>query len=368
MKYAKFIVMLLIIVLFLNIIAYAGEEGKAVKEVKFLMAKKLYENALVRANFYLNTNPRSLRVRKLKIDILIKLARFDEALYDYEIFIKYSKAKKENIPILSDILVSYLKWLRRENPPDVDKREVFALLSEIKDEKTIRELKEIYYFPSNREEKIWASSLLVQIGKSSYLKYLRKVSKLQDLTRNEKIYIILGFAFRGSEILRKNLLYMLKKEKDPYIVAYTYWALTKMGDNRRKVLRTMLNRVDDKVKSVILFLLGDLKDNEVSMDIHTKDKAVILSYYWLKYRRGIKSALSEIRKFLSSNDVKISKLSAFYVGLIGDKSSIPLLRHKIIEMSNYQDKLPYIFSIIRIIRKDRIDADIRIKIGFSVTL
>ncbi len=368
MKSSKVFLLCIILIFSFSIIAYATEEGKAIKEIKFLTKKGLYENALVRADFYLEKNPASLRVRKLKIDLLVKLSRFDEALKNYEFFIRYSKAKKENIKILSNILVPYLKSLANMDIFDTQKRAVISMLCEIKDESTIKRLKEIYAFPPSRSEKIWAASLLAQIGKKDYIPYLRKVAKKVNLSKEEKLYVIFAFSSDDSPLLKKTLLSMLKREKDKEVIAYIYWALTRLGDDHRRELRIMLNRVDGKVKSTLFFLLGELRDKEFSTRTPTDDKRLLPSFYWALYRRGDRSALDELRKFISSKDKGVSLPSIFYIGLIGDKVSIPLLRHKIVSSSDMDIKIASISSIIRIIRKDRIKTDIKIKIGFSVTL
>ena len=100
MKVLRFFFVIFLFSLFITTSSFASVEGRAVHEIKFLSHGGLYENALVKANFYLETHPASLRVRKLKMDLLIKLSRFDESLSEYEKFIRYSKAKKENISIL----------------------------------------------------------------------------------------------------------------------------------------------------------------------------------------------------------------------------------------------------------------------------
>ncbi len=362
------LIVILILVFLFNITAYATGEGKAIKEIKFLTKKSLYENALVRANFYLNSHPESLRVRKLKIDLLIKLARFDEALKNYEIFIMYSKAKKENIEILSDILVNYLHYLKGVSLTPEQKKRLFSILCEIKDKETIKTLKEIYYLPPSREDKIWAASLLSQLGKKGYISYLRKTLKLQALSFNEKLYIITALASRNSTLFIKDLHFLLKNEKNPEVIAYIYWALTKLGESHRKELRHMLNRVDNHTKSIILFLLGELKDDEFKLDGIINDKEVLISLYWAEYRKGERSALYKLRKELSSPSKDVTLSSIFYIGLIGDKRSIPILRNKITNTDDMDIKLMSIISIIRIIRSDRISADIKIKIGFSITL
>ncbi len=368
MKKPKVFLLCIILIFSFNIIAYAAEEGRAIKEIKFLTKKGLYENALVRADFYLDKNPESLRVRKLKIDLLVKLLRFDEALKNYEIFIRYSKAKKENIKILSNILVPYLKSLANIDISNTQKRAVISMLCEIKDESAVRKLKEIYAFPPSRSEKVWAASLLAQIGKKGYITYLRKVAKEADLSKEEKLSIIFAFSSEDSSLLKKTLLSMLKREKDKEIIAYLYWALTRLGDDHRRELRIMLNRVDGKVKSTLFFLLGELRDKEFPTMAPTNDRRLLPSFYWALYRRGDTSALNELRKFISSQDKEISLPSIFYIGLIGDKISIPLLRHRIVSSSDMDIKITSISSIIRIIRKDRVKTDIKIKIGFSITL
>ncbi len=368
MKLSKVISLFLVVLFVFSVIAYSDEEGKAIKEIKFLMKKELYENALVRANFYLDKNPRSLRVRKLKIDLLVKLSQFDDALRDYELFIRYSKAKTENIKILSGILVPYLKSLKREVLTQSEKDRVYSVLCEMKDADTIRELKEMYAFPKDRTLKIWAASLLVQVGKRGYLTYLKNVAKMRDLTKREKLCIIFAFASREGESLKRLLLNLLKQERDPETIAYIYWALTKLGESHRKELRTMLNRVSGETRSVVLFLLGELKDTKFTIEENIKDEEVLPSLYWAKYRKGDTSVLYNLRKLLSSPIKKVALLSIFYIGLIGDKVSIPLLRKKIVTSQDTETKIAAISSTIRIIRKDRINTDIKIKVGFSITL
>ncbi len=367
MKKPKVFLLCIILIFSFSIIAYAGEEGKAIREIKFLTRKGLYENALVRADFYLDKNPESLRVRKLKIDLLIKLSRFDEALNNYEIFIRYSKAKKENIKILSNILVSYLRDLADKSLTDAQRRSVISMLCEIKDEDMIKKLKEIYAFPPSRFEKIWAASLLAQIGKKGYITYLRKMAKESNLLKKEKLYIIFALSSEKSPLLEKTLLSMLKKEKDRDVIAYLYWALTRLGEDHRKELRVMLERVSDDVKGTVLFLLGELKDENFSTNISIRDEKLLPSFYWALYRKGERFALDRLRKLISSKNKEISLSSIFYIGLIGDKISIPILRHRIVSTSDMDIKITAISSIVRIIRKDRIKTDIRIKIGFSIT-
>ncbi len=368
MKVAKIFILIFTFIFIFSILAYGDEEGKAIREIKFLMKKGLYENALVRANFYLEREPKSLRVRKLKIDILVELSQFDNALKDYEIFIRYSKAKTENIKILSQILVPYLKALKNYSLTPTQKRKLYSMLCEIKDGETIRELKEIYSFSPDRTFKIWAASLLSQLGKKGYIAYLKKAAKFTDLTKEEKLYIIFAFSGRESETLRKTLLFMLKREKDKEVIAYIYWALTKLGEDHRKELRTMLNEVGDRIKGTVLFLLGELKDSRFTLDKKVEDELCLPSLYWAQYRKGNVSAINNLRKLISSSNKEVSLLSIFYIGLIGDKISIPILRHKIVESQDMDIKIASISSIIRIIRKDRINTDIRIKVGFSITL
>ncbi len=371
MKKLTIVLALVLLFIFLfNLMAYAGEEGKAIKQIKFLMKKGLHDNALVRADFYLNAHPESLRVRKLKIDILVELRQFDEALKNYEIFIKYSKAKKENISILSDILVPYLKSLKDRNLLDDEKKRLIAILCEIKDKETIRDLKTLYAFPHEREDKIQAASLLAQLGKTGYIPYLKKAAKLPDLLKDEKLYIIFAFSTRKNESLKNVLLSMLRNEKDPEIIAYIYWALTRMGESHRRELRNMLNKVsDNNAKSTILFLLGELKDTKFTIDPHSLPEDVLTSYYWAEYRRGHKSmAINELRHYISSSDKRVSIHAIFYIGLIGDKPSIPILRHKIVETDDIGIKISAISAIIRIIRKERINTEVNIKLGFSITL